>query len=290
MPPSGRCRGPSGRGERGIRRRHERLGRPPGPARRPCAQRGGRRAGIHRLCGRGRRNGWGRGSTFPARGDSSGRTARRLAALPETACRSAGRERHHLLDRFPDLPRATAGVAARRSLAPRRRGTRPQESGARRGHGRRVRGRRGAGIQLRQDPKAVLAFVRLWPREVEIVFSPAEVGDAIDYPPAQVVADIDWTDRHPIKQVYQRCDCATGQRMWDPLAVIQAVEGDAAFAMGERGTVEVTEDARTVFLPSPSGNCRRQLPGNPAWNAAMLEKIRAFTREKCNLSHPFRVK
>ena len=140
------------------------------------------------------------------------------------------------------------------------------------------------------DPKAVLAFFRLWPREVEIVFSPAEVGDAIDYPPAQVVADIDWTDRHPIKQVYQRCDCATGQRMWDPLAVIQAVEGDAAFAMGERGTIEVTEDARTVFLPSPSGNCRRQLPGNPAWNAAMLEKIRAFTREKCNLSHPFRVK
>ena len=58
------------------------------------------------------------------------------------------------------------------------------------------------------DPKAVLAFFRLWPREVEIVFSPAEVGDAIDYPPAQVVADIDWTDRHPIKQVYQRCDCA----------------------------------------------------------------------------------
>ena len=38
-----------------------------------------------------------------------------------------------------------------------------------------------------------------------------------------------------------------------------AVEGDAAFAMGERGTVEVTEDARTVFLPSPSGNCRRNV-------------------------------
>ena len=29
------------------------------------------------------------------------------------------------------------------------------------------------------DPKAVLAFFRLWPREVEIAFSPAEVGDAI---------------------------------------------------------------------------------------------------------------
>lgn len=128
------------------------------------------------------------------------------------------------------------------------------------------------------DPASVQTFFRLWPREVEIVFSPAEVGDAIDYPTVQVVADIDWTDRHPIKQVYLQCDCDTGQRMWDPLAVIQAVEGDAAFAIGGRGTVEISGDARTVFIPSPDGNCRRQLPGDPAWNAAMLEKIRAFNR------------
>ena len=114
---------------------------------------------------------------------------------------------------------------------------------------------------------------------IKALASGGVAADAIDYPPALVVADIDWTDRHPIKQVYQRCDCDTDQRMWDPLAVIQAVEGDTAFSMGERGTVEVTEEARTVFIPSPSGNCRRQLPGNPAWNAAMLEKIRAFTRE-----------
>ncbi len=28
----------------------------------------------------------------------------------------------------------------------------------------------------------------------------------------------------------------------------------------------------------PVGNCRRQLPGDAAWNAAMLEKIRSFNR------------
>ena len=130
------------------------------------------------------------------------------------------------------------------------------------------------------DPESARTFFRLWPRDVEIVFSPAEVGDAIDYPPALVVSDLDWTDRHPIKQVYLQCDCDTGQRMWDALAAVQAVEGDAAFSLGGRGTVELSPDGRTAFVPSPSGNCRRQLPGSPAWNAAMLEKIRAFNQAR----------
>ncbi len=128
------------------------------------------------------------------------------------------------------------------------------------------------------DPASVLTFFRLWPRDVDIVFSSAEVGDAIDYPPVQVVSDVDWTDRHPIKQVYLQCQCDTGQRMWDALAAIQAVEGDTLFALGEPGIVELTPDARTDFVPTPGGNCRRQLPGDAAWNAAMLEKIRSFNR------------
>ena len=73
------------------------------------------------------------------------------------------------------------------------------------------------------DPEAVRTFFRLWPRDVDVVFSTAEVGDAIDYPPALVLSDIGPTDRHPIRQVYLQCDCDTGQRMWDPLAVVQAV-------------------------------------------------------------------
>ena len=40
------------------------------------------------------------------------------------------------------------------------------------------------------DPESARTFFRLWPRDVEIVFSPAEVGDAIDYPPALVVSDL----------------------------------------------------------------------------------------------------
>ena len=123
-------------------------------------------------------------------------------------------------------------------------------------------------------------FFRLWPQEVDMVFSPMEVGQGIEYTPEQVVSDISWTDAHPIKQVYLKCNCNTGQKMWDPMAVINAVEGDALFALSGRGTVSLTPQAETIFTPSASGNCRYQLPGSTHWNATMLEKIRNCNRKQ----------
>ena len=117
-------------------------------------------------------------------------------------------------------------------------------------------------------------FFHLWPTDVDIIFSPGEVGDAIEYVPEQVIADISWTDVHPIKQVYMTCNCNTGQKMWDLMAIINAVEGDGLFQLSERGTVAITDNAETIFTPSAAGNCRYQLPGDADWNNAMLEKIR----------------
>ena len=122
-------------------------------------------------------------------------------------------------------------------------------------------------------------FFRLWPKDVDMIFSPMEVGQGIEYKPEQVVADVNWTDVHPIKQVYRRCNCNTGQMMWDPMAVINAVEGDKAFTLSQRGTVSLTPQAETIFKPDVTGNCRYQLPGSSDWNNTMLEKIR-----KANLS------
>ncbi len=70
------------------------------------------------------------------------------------------------------------------------------------------------------------------------------------------------------------CNCNTGQKMWDPMAVINAVEGNDFFRLSERGTVIITDKAKTIFTPSAIGNCRYQLPGDADWNTAMLEKIR----------------
>ena len=119
-------------------------------------------------------------------------------------------------------------------------------------------------------------FFRLWPQEVDMVFSPMEVGQEVEYTPEQVIADIDWTDCHPIKQVYMNYNCNTGQKMWDPMTAINAVEGDSLFKLSPRGTVTLTEQAATIFTPSPTGNIRYQLPGDAAWNSDILNRIRTF--------------
>lgn len=124
-----------------------------------------------------------------------------------------------------------------------------------------------------------LTFFRLWPKDVDMMFSPGEIGDPVYYHPEQVISDISWTDCHPIKQVYLMDDYDDpGQRMWDPLTVIQAIEGDAGFLLSERGTVSINKNAVMTFIPSASGNCRYQLPGDSAWVAAKLDYIRNMNK------------
>ena len=123
-------------------------------------------------------------------------------------------------------------------------------------------------------------FFQNWPKEVDMVFSPMEAGQDVEYTPEQVIADVSWTNAHPIKQVYMQCDCNTGQRMWDVMPVVQAVEGDALFTLSGRGTIRITDKAETIFTPSATGNCRYQLPGSEAWAAQMLEKIRRVNKQR----------
>ena len=132
---------------------------------------------------------------------------------------------------------------------------------------------------LVQGISFVQTFFHLWPKDVDIMFSPVEVGNGIHYPMQQVVEDLSWTDHHPIKYVYENIfDDEGGQKMWDPLTIIQAIEGDALFTLSERGNVSITPKAETVFTPSATGNCRYQLPGDAAWNTLMLEKIRKYNK------------
>lgn len=118
------------------------------------------------------------------------------------------------------------------------------------------------------------SFFNLWPDDVDIIMSPGEVGDGVEYLPEQVIADINWTDIHPIKQVYMTYNCHTGQKMWDPLTVINAVEGNSLFSFSERGLVTVSNKGESFFTPSLTGNVRYHLPQNVTWNAHMLKRIR----------------
>ena len=123
-----------------------------------------------------------------------------------------------------------------------------------------------------------IEFFRLWPTDVDMVFSPMEAGQPLDYKPEQIISDISWTDVHPIKQVYMNCICDKGQRMWDVLPTVQAVEGDYLFTLSERGSLTVTPECATVFTASAARHFRYQIPGDDAWVAAMLEKIRMFNK------------
>lgn len=129
-----------------------------------------------------------------------------------------------------------------------------------------------------QAPEFAKKFFELWPRDVDAVFSPMEVGNEIEYRPETVISDISRTDIHPIKQVYMNYNCDTGQKMWDPMTLIQAVEGDAMFSLSERGIVSLTSKIGTSFTPSATGNHRYQKPGSKAWSDEMLEKIRSYTQ------------
>ncbi len=130
----------------------------------------------------------------------------------------------------------------------------------------------GQGISFAQT------LISLWPSDVDVIFSPGEVGQCVEYRPELVISDISWTDRNPIKQVYLRCNCNTGQKMWDALPVINAIEGDRNFILSERGTVSIDDSAVTRFTPLPTGNCRYQIPGDSLWADSILQKIRNINK------------
>ena len=130
-----------------------------------------------------------------------------------------------------------------------------------------------ADYNMTQGPKFAHEFFRLFPSDVELIFSPQESGQLVEYVPEQVIADISWTDVHPVKQVYMTCNCNTGQRMWDVCTVMNAVEDDY-FILSERGTVVLTPECFTVFTPDEKGNCRYQIQRDAMWAQQILDKIR----------------
>ena len=123
-----------------------------------------------------------------------------------------------------------------------------------------------------------LKFFELLPKDIDIVFSPGEVGDPLYYSAADIISDMNWTDSHPIKWIYQFLVEDKFQKMWDPLAVINAVEGDDIFyELSPRGWVTLTPTGETIFTPDPKGNARYQFPGDKGWSDFVLKYIRLMS-------------
>lgn len=131
------------------------------------------------------------------------------------------------------------------------------------------------GYNIMMHPEATKTLLQMWPDDVDVIISPSAPGNMVEYEPELVISDIDWTDIHPLKQIYMRFDCNTGQRMWDPMLPLQEIEGDDLIGLSPRGHMVFNDENKISFITDPDGNYRYQISGDEAWADRMLNLIRA---------------
>lgn len=138
-----------------------------------------------------------------------------------------------------------------------------------------------SGYNMRTASEAAAVFYDKLPSNVDLVLSPTNVGEMMDYTSEDILTDLSYTDLHPIKTVYTQFDCEVGQRMWDTNCVVNAVLGDGEYNLSPRGWVRYLdrgEASQMIFTPDPAGNARYQLPGDSYFAGQKVMEIRRHTR------------
>ena len=138
-----------------------------------------------------------------------------------------------------------------------------------------------SGYNMRTASSAAAVFYDNLPKNVELILSPSYVGDTMDYPSADILTDLSYTDLNPIKTIYTQFDCEVGQRMWDTNCVVNAVLGDGEYNLSPRGWVRYVDRGKAslmLFTPDPDGNARYQLPGDSYFAEEKIMDIRRHTR------------
>ena len=138
-----------------------------------------------------------------------------------------------------------------------------------------------SGYNMRAASRQSAVFYDKLPRNVDIIMSPSNIGDMMNYLPQDVLVDLSDTEYNPIKAVYTNYSCDTGQRMWDTNCLVNAVLGDKAYHLSPRGWVRFVdrgEESLMLFTPDPNGNARYQLPGDTYFAEEKLMDIRRHNR------------
>ena len=144
-----------------------------------------------------------------------------------------------------------------------------------------------SGYNMRAASRQSAVFYDRFPKNVDLIMSPSNVGDQIDYLPGEVLSDLSSTELNPIKAVYTHYTCDTGQRMWDTNCLVQAVLGDKEYALSPRGWVSFVdrgEESLMLFKPDAQGNARYQLPTDSYTAEQRLMDIRRHNRMNHNPS------
>ena len=138
-----------------------------------------------------------------------------------------------------------------------------------------------SGYNMRTASEAAAVFYDKLPANVDLVLSPTNVGEMMDYTSEDILTDLSYTALNPIKTVYAQFDCEVGQRMWDTNCVVNAVLGDGEYNLSQRGWVKYLdrgEASQMIFTPDPAGNARYQLPGDTFFAEEKVMDIRRHTR------------
>lgn len=138
-----------------------------------------------------------------------------------------------------------------------------------------------AGYNMRAASRQSAVFYDKLPKSVDLIMSPSNIGDKMDYKPKDVLTDLSYTDYNPIKAVYTNFTCDTGQRMWDTNCLVNAVLGDAEYNLSPRGWVTFVdhgEESLMLFHQDPNGNARYQQPGDSYFFESKLMDIRRHNR------------
>ena len=138
-----------------------------------------------------------------------------------------------------------------------------------------------SGYNMRAASRQSAIFYDKLPKNVDLIMSPSNIGDLMNYLPQDVLVDLSSTEQNPIKAVYTNYTCDTGQRMWDTNCLVNAVLGDEAYNMSPRGWVKFVdkgEESLMLFTPDPAGNARYQLPGDTYFAEEKLMDIRRHNR------------
>lgn len=138
-----------------------------------------------------------------------------------------------------------------------------------------------SGYNMRTASRAAAVFYDKLPKNVDLILSPTNVGEMMDYTSADILADLSYADLNPIKTVYTDFDCEVGQRMWDTNCVVNAVLGDGEYNLSPRGWVRYVDHGQAsemIFTPDPDGNARYHLPGDTYFAEEKVMDIRRHTR------------
>lgn len=113
-----------------------------------------------------------------------------------------------------------------------------------------------------KDVPAAKVIFQEWPTPV--VTSPFELGRQVKYPATSIENDFGWAGLHPVVEAYKAYMPMPYDRdMWDPTAVLYAVEGGSWFTVSEPGLITVSDEGSTFFTPDPAGT-RKYLSVDPA--------------------------